>query len=569
MKREPDMKSSDLLVRCLEAEGVEYIFAVPGEENLDVLESLRDSSIRLVLTRHEQGAGFMAATYGRLTGRPGVCMSTLGPGATNLLTAAAYAQLGAMPLVMLTGQKPIRSSKQGAFQIIDVVDMMSPVTKYTKQVVGPAYIPSRVREAFRVAAEERPGAAHLEIPEDILREETAARPVAASQVRRPVADQPSIEAAIELLCEARRPLLVVASGANRTRTCVRMRQFVERYEIPFITTQMGKGVVDERSPCYVGTAALSAHDFVHRAVEEADLLVNLGHSLVEKPPFLMRRGGTPVLHVDFASAPVDPVYFPQVEVVGDIADSLRRIMAGLERASTWDFSHVPRIRDTARELFEPRARDDAFPLRPQRLVADVRRAMPEDGILTLDNGMYKIWFARNYPAYRPNSILLDNALATMGAGLPAAIGAKIVHPDRPVVAVCGDGGFMMNSQEMETAVRLGLDLVVLVLRDDAYGMIRWKQQDMGFPDFGLRYGNPDFVRYAEAYGAHGHRVEAAAELEPLLARCLAASGVQLIEVPVDYGGDQYILNEEIPELVRNLAPAPIRTSDASRSEGEQ
>jgi acetolactate synthase-1/2/3 large subunit len=563
------MKSSDLLVRCLEAEGVEYIFALPGEENLDVLESLRDSSIRLVLTRHEQGAGFMAATFGRLTGRPGVCMATLGPGATNLLTAAAHAQLGAMPLVMLTGQKPIRSSKQGAFQIIDVVDMMSPVTKYTKQVVGPAYIPSRVREAFRLAAEERPGATHLEIPEDILREETDARPVAASQVRRPVADQPSIEHAIELLREARRPLLVVASGANRTRACVRMRQFVERYRIPFITTQMGKGVIDERSPCYVGTAALSAHDFVHRAVDEADLLVNVGHSLVEKPPFLMRRGGTPVLHVDFGSAPVDPVYFPQLEVVGDIADSLRRIMEGLDRPPSWDFSHVPRIRVAARELFEPRARDGAFPLRPQRLVADVRRVMPEDGILTLDNGMYKIWFARNYPAFRPNSVLLDNALATMGAGLPAAIAARIVHSGRPVVAACGDGGFMMNSQEMETAVRLGLDLVVLVLRDDAYGMIRWKQKDMGFPDFGLQYGNPDFVRYAEAYGAHGHRVEATTDFGPLLARCIESPGVHLIEVPVDYGGDHHILNEEIPELVRKLAPTHARIPEPPTPGGEE
>lgn len=547
------MKSSDLLVRCLEAEGVEYVFAVPGEENLDVLESLRESSIRLVLTRHEQGAGFMAAVYGRLTGRPGVCMTTLGPGATNLLTAAAYAQLGAMPLVMITGQKPIRSSKQGAFQILDVVDMMDPVTKYTTQVVGPAYIPSRVREAFRLAVEERPGATHLEIPEDILREEAETLPVPASQVRRPVADEVSIEKAVELLREARRPLVVVASGANRTRSCVRLRRFVERYEIPFIATQMGKGVVDERDPRYVGTAALSAGDFVHRAVDEADLLVNVGQSLVEKPPFLMKRGGTRVLHIDFDSAQVDPVYFPQVEVVGDIADSLRRIMERMEPPATWDFSHVARIRDAAMELDEPRMKDDAFPVRPRRLVSEVRRAVPEDGIVTLDNGMYKIWFARNYPAYRPNSFLLDNALATMGAGLPTAIGAAIVHPDRPVVALCGDGGFMMNSQEMETAVRLGLDLVVLVLRDDAYGMIRWKQKEMGFADFGLRYGNPDFVRYAEAYGAHGHRVEAAAELGPLLSRCIEASGVHLIDVPVDYSGDHHTLNEEIPEVVRNLA----------------
>ena len=548
------MKAADLFVECLEAEGVEYIFAVPGEENLDVLEALRDSSIRLVVTRHEQGAGFIAATYGRLTGSPGVCLSTLGPGATNLVTAAAYANLGAMPMVMLTGQKPIRSSKQGAFQIIDVVDMMAPITKYTRQVVGPAYLPARVREAFRLARQERPGATHLEIPEDILQEEVeGVGPLTASKVRRPVADELSIRRAVGLLEKARRPLLVIAAGANRSRTCVRIREFVEEYRIPFITTQMGKGVVDERSPSYLGTAALSADDFVHLAVEEADLLVNVGHNVVEKPPFIMRENGVQVVHVDFDAAQVDPVYFPQVEVVGDIADSFRQIMERLEVPGDWDFSHVPRIREAAEELFEPRSRDEHFPLRPQRLVTDVRRAMPEDGILTLDNGMYKLWFARNYPTYRPNSLLLDNALASMGAGLPSAIAAALVYPDRPVATVTGDGGFMMNSQEMETAVRLGVNLVVVVLRDDAYGMIRWKQEEMGFPDYGLSYENPDFVRYAEAYGAAGHRVEAAHELEPLLRERLAAPGVDLIEVPVDYGADNRILNEEIPALVRAMA----------------
>jgi acetolactate synthase I/II/III large subunit len=546
------MKASDLLVRCLEAEGVEYVFAVPGEENLDFLESLRTSSIELVVTRHEQGAGFMAAIYGRLTGRPGVCLTTLGPGATNLVTAAAFAQLGAMPLVMITGQKPIRSSKQGAFQIIDVVDMMAPITKYTRQVVGPDYLPSRVREAFRRAREERPGATHLEIPEDILREETEAEPLEAGEVRGAVADQASVERAVELLAESRRPLLAIASGANRTRACARIGELVERYRIPFITTQMGKGVVDERSPFYVGTAALSSGDFVHRAVEEADLIVSVGHNVVEKPPFIMKRGGVRVVHIDFAGAEVDPVYFPQVEVVGDIADSFRRIMELLEPAGHWDFSHVERIREAARELFRSRAEDDAFPLRPQRIVADVRSAVPDAGTVSLDNGMYKIWFARNYPAYRPSSLLLDNALATMGAGLPAAMAAKMAAPDRPVVAVCGDGGFMMSSQELETAVRLGLDLVVLILRDDAYGMIRWKQQEMEFPDFGLTYGNPDFVRYAEAYGVHGHRVESADAFRPLLKRCLAAGGIHLVEVPIDYSADHRILNQEIPELVRAL-----------------
>jgi acetolactate synthase I/II/III large subunit len=547
------MKASDLFVRCLEAEGVDCIFAVPGEENLDLLESLRSSSINLIVTRHEQAAGFMAATYGRLTGTPGVCMATLGPGATNLVTCAAFAQLGAMPLVMITGQKPIRSSKQGAFQIIDVVDMMTPITKYTRQVVGAGYIPSRVREAFRRAREERPGATHLELPEDILREEVDAEPLNPGDPRRPVADDEAIRRAVERLKGARRPLLAIASGANRTRTCHRIRKFVDHFNIPFITTQMGKGVVDERSPCYVGTAALSSDDFVHRAVEEADLIVNVGHNVVEKPPFIMKRGGTEVIHIDFGSAEVDPVYFPQVEVVGDIAESFRRIMEGLgDPPEEWDVSHVERIRKAARDLYEPRSKDGAFPLRPQRIVADVREAVPEDGIVCLDNGMYKIWFARNYSTYHPNSLLLDNALATMGAGLPTAMAAKMVHPDRPVVAVCGDGGFMMNSQDLETAVRLELDLVVLVLRDDGYGMIRWKQKDFGFPDYGLSYGNPDFVRYADAYGARGHRVESADGFAPLVARCLEEGGVQLVDVPVDYGEDNYILNEEIPELVRKL-----------------
>jgi acetolactate synthase I/II/III large subunit len=542
------MKASDLFVRSLEAEGVEYIFAVPGEENLDVLESLRSSGIRLVVTRHEQAAGFMAATYGRLTGRPGVALSTLGPGATNLVTAAAYAQLGAMPMVLITGQKPIRSSKQGAFQIINVVDMMAPITKYTRQVVSSAFIPSRVREAFRVAREERPGTTHLEIPEDILREETEVEPLQASHARNPVADGRSIAAAVELLEGARSPLLALASGANRTRTCHRLAEFVQRFRIPFITTQMGKGVLDEGSELYVGTAALSSGDFVHRAVERADVILNVGHNVVEKPPFLMKENGVKVIHVDYDSAEVDPVYFPQVEVVGDIARSVDRFMERLEPGAEWDFSHIPAIREAALRHFRGRAASDHFPMKPERLVSDVRRVLPAESILTLDNGMYKLWFARSFVAHGQNSLLLDNALATMGAGLPSAMAARMVHPDRPVVALCGDGGFMMNSQELETAVRLGLDLVVVVLRDDAYGMIRWKQEEMGFPDLGLGYGNPDFVAYADSYGARGHRVEDADAFAPLLRSAIQRTGVDLIELPITYQDDNRILNEEIPEL---------------------
>ncbi len=546
------MKASDLFVRALEAEGVEYVFALPGEENLDLLESLRHSDIQVILTRHEQAAGFMAATYGRLTGRPGVALSTLGPGATNLVTAAAYAQLGAMPMVLLTGQKPIRTSKQGAFQILDVVDMMAPITKYTHQVVSATYLPSRVRESFRLAREERPGATHLELPEDILQEETDGVPLQASQVRIPVAEERSVEAAIRLLHEAERPLLVTGSGANRTRACHRIGDFVDRFGIPFISTQMGKGVLDEGGELYVGTAALSSDDFVHRAVERADVILNVGHNVVEKPPFIMRKNGVRVIHVDFNSAEVDPVYFPQVEVVGDIAQAMDRIMGGLEPNPGWDFSHIPAIRQAAQDHFAHRAASDHFPMKSERLVADVRRVLPRKSVLTLDNGLYKIWFARNYPAYGQNSLLLDNALASMGAGFPSAMAARLVHPDRPIVAVCGDGGFMMNSQELETAVRLGLDLVVVVLRDDGYGMIRWKQEDMGFPDFGLSYGNPDFVAYAQAYGARGHRVESVDGFAPLLTQCLESPGVDLIELPITYEDDTRVLMQEIPELARNV-----------------
>ena len=549
------LKASDLLVDCLEAEGVRYIFGVPGEENLDILESLKDSPIQLVVTRHEQTAGFMAATCGRLTGIPGVCLSTLGPGATNLLTAPAYAYLGAMPMVMLTGQKPIRSSKQGAFQIIDVVDMMVPVTKYTRQVVSAAYIPARVREAFRIAAEERPGSTHLEIPEDILEETGDGSPLPASQVSLPVADRASIETAVGMLREARRPLLVTASGVNRHETCQGLRTFVSRYGIPFISTQMGKGVVDERSPCYVGTAALSANDFVHRAVDAADLILNVGHSVVEKPAFFMREGGVNVIHLDFNTSEVDPVYFPQVEVTGNVTNSINRIMERLEPQDRWDFSHLDKIKRSADDHFEALTAASAFPVRLPRLVSDVRRAVSEHGITTLDNGMYKIWFARNYPAYRPNSILLDNALATMGAGLPSAIATRLVGENGPVVAICGDGGFMMNSQELETAVRLGLDLTILVLRDDAYGMIRWKQEQMGFSDFGLTYGNPDFVEYAKAYGATGRRVGRADEVLPALQEAIGSGGVQLLEIPVDYSQDHAILNQDIPRLAGDLAVA--------------
>jgi acetolactate synthase-1/2/3 large subunit len=540
-------KASDLFVQALAAEGVEYVFGIPGEENLDLLESLRESGIQLVLTRHEQAAGFMAATYGRLTGKTGVCLATLGPGATNLVTPAAYAQLGAMPMLMITGQKPIRSSRQGHFQIVDIVDMMRPLTKYTRQLVSADSIPARVREAFRRSQEERPGAVHLELPQDIAGDDTDAILLPPAYTRRPLAEDKALAEAVAAIRQARHPLLMIGAGANRKTTAKMLRAFVDRLGIPFFSTQMGKGVLDETGPLWLGTAALSDKDFVHRAIDAADCIINIGHDVIEKPPFFMHRGRRTVIHVNYSSAVVDQVYFPQIEVVGDIANSVWQLAQALERQSHWDFAFFDRVRSALCAHITELADDPRFPLGVPRLVSEVAAALAPQDIACLDNGLYKLWFARHARCREPNTLLLDNALATMGAGLPSAIAAKIVHPERKVVAICGDGGFMMNSQELETAVRLGLDLVVLVLRDDAYGMIKWKQSHEGYPNFGMDYGNPDFVQYARSYGARGHRPDSIADFAQMLRSALASPGVDLIDVPIDYSRDDDLLNRQIAE----------------------
>ena len=547
------MKASDLFVKALEAEGVQCIFGVPGEENLDLVESLRHSSIRLVVTRHEQAAGFMAATWGRLTGEAGVAMSTLGPGATNLVTAAAYAQLGAMPMLMITGQKPIRLHKQGMFQLVDVVDMMHPLTKYTRQIVSGQTIPARIREAFRQAEEERPGAVHLELPEDVARDDIEDPILLPTEyARRPSADEAALLQAAEAISQAKHPILMIGAGANRQRSAKALRAFIDKLAIPFFTTQMGKGVIDEEHPLWLGNAALSDGDFVHRAIDAADTIINVGHDVVEKPPFFMRRGKRTVIHINFSSAEVDMVYFPQIEVVGDIAHTIERLTDALEKQPQWDFSFFDTVRDAFLKQLGEHADDDRFPVHPVRIVDDVRKVMPDDGIICLDNGMYKIWFARYYRARQSNTILLDNALASMGAGLPSAMGAKMVHPGRRVMAICGDGGFMMNAQELETAVRLKMDLVILVLRDNGYGMIRWKQADMGFTEYGMEFGNPDFVAFAEAHGAHGHRPERAEDFVPTLERAFEAGGVHLVELAIDYSVNHAVLDEEIRTLSARL-----------------
>jgi acetolactate synthase-1/2/3 large subunit len=545
-------KGSDLLVAALENEGVDRIFGVPGEENLDVVESLRQSKIELVLTRHEQAAAFMAATHGRLTGRAGVCISTLGPGALNFSTGAAYAQLGAMPMILLTGQKAIMSAKQAKFQIVDVVASMRPLTKMARQIVSARSIPTLVRDAFRVAQEERPGPVLIELPEDVAGEDVPeASVIPPHAIELPAAHPAAIARAAEMIRRAERPLIMIGAAGNRPRLVNQLSSFVQRVGIPYFNTQMGKGAVTGCSDFYMGTAALSQGDYVHRAVDHADLIISIGHDTIEKPPFIMGPQGPQVIHIGYTAANVEEVFFPHAEVVGDIGMSVVLLAESLGDRGRKP-SPLLELREEILGRIAAGADDDRFPVTPQRLVADVRKVMPEDGIVCLDNGMYKIWFARNYRTQIANTLLLDNALATMGAGLPSAMMASMLHPKRRVLAVCGDGGFMMNSQEMETAVRLKLNLVVVVLNDSAYGMIRWKQAVDGFADFGLTFGNPDFIKYAESYGAKGTRVQSAAELLPSLEAAFKGGGVHLVEVPIDYSENVRVLVNELKTRVNEI-----------------
>ncbi|BAN26514.1 acetolactate synthase large subunit [Caballeronia insecticola] len=553
------MKASDLFVKALENEGVTRIFAVPGEENLDVVESLRGSSIQLVVTRHEQSAAFMAATHGRLTGTPGVCMATLGPGALNLVTGAAYAKLGAMPMVLITGQKAIMTSRQARFQIVDIVATMKPLTKASRQIVSGASIPTVVRDAFRLAAEERPGPVHLELPEDVAAVEVSddVTIVPLHPVELPMAHDAAIERAAALLMQSERPLVMFGADSNRPRLAGQLTDFIRRTGIPFFNTQMGKGTVaaigsNEATELWMGTAALSERDYLHEAIDQADLILAIGHDTIEKPPFIMGPKGPKVVHIGYTPASVEQVFFPHAEVVGDLGLSLSRL-AGLVQGRLPNAAALAPLREGILKRTLDRADESRFPLTPQRIVHDVREVMPAEGIVALDNGMYKIWFARCYRTRNANTLLLDNALATMGAGLPSAMMAALLYPGRRVMAVCGDGGFMMNSQELETAVRLKLNLVVLIIQDDAYGMIRWKQAVDSFADWGLTFGNPDFVKYAEAYGAKGRRIESADGLAPALESAFEEGGVQLVIVPVDYSENGRVLVEELRNRVTEIA----------------
>lgn len=547
------MKASDLLIKSLENEGVEYIFTVPGEETLDLMESIRTSQIQLIVLRHEQVAGFMAATYGRLTGKPGVCLVTLGPGATNLMTAIAHAQLGGMPMIAITGQKPIKKKRQGKFQVVDVIQMMQPLTKSTKTIIHPHTIPALIREAFHLAQEASPGVVHLEFPEDVAKESShITHPLPVTPLYKPYANLKAIQKAIQMIEKAKCPLLMIGAGASPKNHAKILAKFIEKIDLPFFNTQMGKGIVNEHHPRFLGTAALSEGDLLHKAIDHADLIINIGHHTIEKPPFLMTEKSAKVIHINPHPAEINEVYFPQLEVIGHIPHTLEALIERIKEKPRCNLSYYDMIKKHTDQHIQTLGQDNQYPISPPRLVKDIQHTLPKDTILAFDNGMYKIWFARNYRTHQKNTFLLDNALATMGAGLPAGMAAKLLHPNRKVIVITGDGGFLMSDNALASAIDLQLNLVILILRDDGYGMIKWKQEQMNFPNYGLEFGNPDFVKYAEAHGAFATRINTIETLPQTLLHCLAQNGISLIEVPINYTQNTFMLGRELKKYVAKI-----------------
>lgn len=528
--------TSEQLVAALAAEGVEYVFGIPGDENLHFMDALRkDGRIKFVLFRHEQAAGFAAAAYGRLTGKLAVAMSTLGAGATNLTTAVAHAYLAAMPMLVITGQKAVRDNRMGQYQLVDVVDVMRPITKFAAKIPSGPMAASLLRQAMMSALEGRQGPAHLELPDDVAQETALGPLVPCEHADLPVASEASVERAARLLRDARRPLIMVGGGtrANRPEVAAALRAFVEKTQIPFVSTMMGKGVADEDSPLYLGCSIMPG-DYPNCAVQAADVVLNVGHDVMEKPTFFMQPDdGRTVIHLNPFAAHGDNSYFPQAQLVGDMADALRRLTQRVERNSRWDHAAFVRVGRAMQKSIERASADSTFPAKQGHLIATLRSFMDDKDILSLDNGIHMMWATRNFNAREPNTMLIDHALGSMGISLPAAIAAKLIYPERRVVVVTGDGGFAMNSQEIETAVRLKLDLIVVVFNDSALGMIAMKQKADGYENYGVGFRNPDFVGFAQSYGAVGHRLDDPAKFRALLDAAAAEGGVHIIDAPVD------------------------------------
>ena len=543
------MKASDLLVKCLEEEGIEYIFGVPGEENADFMISLEQSGkIRFILTRHEQGAAFMAEVYGRLTGNPAGALSTLGPGATNLITGVADANMDRAPLLALTGQGSTDRLHKESHQIMDVVAMFDPVTKWATSILNPDTIPEIVRKAVRLARTEKPGAVHIELPEDIAKEESSEVPMKPRRFRRSVVDDKITDEAFELVKKARRPIIIAGNGCIRRRASKQLRRFCERTGISVISTFMAKGCVDMDAEYCLYTIGLGNKDRLSLAVDDADLVITLGFDMVEYHPNLWNpKCDKTIIHADFLAAEIDAHYNPQVELIGDLAHTLWMLNERLDAHGKLEFDVAAqrRCRSAMAEDFAEYRDDTATgAIKPQKVLWDAREAMGPHDILLSDVGAHKMWIARHYQCHEPNTCLIPNGFCSMGFALPGAIAANLVHPDRQVLAICGDAGFMMNVQEMETAKRLNSKITVMVWDDGEYGLISWKQENEFGHHTDLSFGNPDWLTLADAFGWNGHYVSDSAELADTLRRALAEDGPSLLVVPIDY--------RENPKLTKKL-----------------
>ncbi len=545
-------KASDLLVRCLEREGVSHIFGVPGEENADFMMSLKDAErIQFFLTRHEQGAAFMAEAYGRLLGSPAVCLGTLGPGATNLITGVANANMDRVPMLVITGQGSSTRLHKESHQIMDVVSMFRPVTKWAVRIINPDTIPEIVRKAVRIARGEKPGAVHIELPEDIASEDTSEVPMQPKRFVRPVPDREMVRLVAETLIAKKRPVIIAGNGCVRQQLDGALSRFCEATGMSVISTFMAKGAVDMDSPHCMYTIGLSGRDLPACAIDAADTILTIGYDMVEYPPMLWNAGSDKtIIHIDYTPAEIDEHYNPDFELVGDIKQTLLRLTDALAgKAIDYDLAPFRHLREAmTTELAATADEETTGSIKPQKILWETRKLLARDAIVLSDVGAHKMWIARHFHCYEPNTCLIPNGFCSMGSALPGAIGAAMVHPQREILAICGDGGFMMNLQEMETATRLGVKITVMVWEDHEYGLIAWKQETEFGNTTDLKFGNPDWAGLAQAFGWRCHRVDDSRDLAATIRAAIDESGPSLVIIPVDYR-ENMKLTEQLGAIV--------------------
>lgn len=527
------VRAAELLVKCLENEGVEYIFGIPGEENIGVMDALLDSKIKFITTRHEQGAAFMADVYGRLTGRAGVCMSTLGPGATNLVTGVADANMDRAPIVAIAGQGATTRLHKESHQILDLVNLFDPITKYSVQILEPEIVPEVVRKAFKFAEAEKPGAAFIDFPENVAEDQVAdMSPLRVQKAAAPVAPLGKAQQVIDALNEAKNPIIIAGNGVIRFDASAELQAFAEAAHAPVATTFMAKGALPSSHPLSIGTVGLKAHDLVAFGIEESDLVICVGLDMVEyTPSYWNPNADIKIINVDASPAEVDTHFIPEIGMIGDLKDSLRRLA---EKTIKHADNSVAKLHDSITKELNAHADDNSYPPKPQKIISDLRAVMNPEDIVISDVGAHKMWMARMYQAERPNTCIISNGFASMGIALPGAIAAKLVNPDKNILAVAGDSGFMMNNQEIETALRLGLNITIIIFNDNKYGLIEWHQLREYGRKSHIDVTNPDFVKFAESFGAKGYRVDKTEDLQSVLETAMNDGTVSVIDCPVDY-----------------------------------